>query len=120
MGHAILLQLSSTEAIREGASSAFERRLDVGPGRNGSQHLNLTLPDRYVLYHDICGNPSGLRDSRKIVDGVGQLEGSFGVATFQVALLIPEAEDNRVALFGNLAPFGCLEVHGARKMRALG
>ena len=117
MGHAILLQLSFIEAIREGASIAFERRLGVGPGRSISISL---MPDRYVPWPNTCGNPSRLRDSRKIVDGVGQLEGPLCIATFQVALLIPEAENNRVSLFGNLALFRRLEVYGARKMSAHG
>ena len=70
---------------------------------------------RERLYAD-----SRLSDSRNIVDGVGQLEGPLRVATFQVAFLIPDAEDNRVSLFGDLAPFRRLEVRSARKMRPFG
>src|SRR6516165_10285692 len=101
------------EAIREGATSGFERRL-------GSQHLNRNACQTETSHGLVTAVTSRLRDSRKIVDGVRQLEGPFCVATFQVALLIPEAEDNRVSLFGNLAPFWRLEVHGARKMSAHG
>ena len=56
--------------------------------------------------------------SRQVVNGVGQFERPLRVAAVQVAVLVSNAEDDRVSLFGNLATFRCFEIGRARKVCA--
>src|SRR5215213_9832271 len=58
--------------------------------------------------------------SGQVVDRVRQLEGPLGDAAGEIALLISHAQDDGIALLGNLPPLRCLEVHRTLEVRALG
>src|SRR5215475_15021216 len=74
-----------------------------------------TTPARRLRARDDLGARSG-----QDVDRIRQLEGALGEAAGEIALLVAQAEQDRVALLGDLAPLGRLEVDGAVEVRALG
>ena len=47
------------------------------------------------------------------INGIGQFEGSLGVAAEQVTVLVAHGQQDRVTEFRELSPFGGLEINGA-------